>query len=87
MTKPTCNNLTEGVTQHCLKELKPFTDYSVTLYAYVHAKVTRNGIATKCSFKTHAAGKPHIVMLLPVRVEENRVNFQPTHISLTWHSD
>ncbi|XP_008589809.1 PREDICTED: receptor-type tyrosine-protein phosphatase C [Galeopterus variegatus] len=49
-----CFSLNKNETRYDLQNLKPFTKYSVSLYAYIKAKVQRNGTAVRCNFRTNA---------------------------------
>ncbi|XP_058525672.1 receptor-type tyrosine-protein phosphatase C [Ochotona princeps] len=68
-----CIDLTDRVSQYRWQGLKPFTNYSVTLYAYVHAKVLRNGTAISCSFKTSEAAPSEVQNVSITQKSDNSV--------------
>nr|XP_020139909.1 receptor-type tyrosine-protein phosphatase C isoform X2 [Microcebus murinus] len=47
-----CFNLDDTENIHYLQDLKPYTQYHVSLNAYNKAKVQRNGTAVTCEFRT-----------------------------------
>ncbi|XP_008060615.1 receptor-type tyrosine-protein phosphatase C [Carlito syrichta] len=49
-----CSILSNITAKHDLKILKPYTNYSVSLYAYNNAQIKRNGSAVTCGFQTKA---------------------------------
>ncbi|XP_004860179.1 receptor-type tyrosine-protein phosphatase C isoform X1 [Heterocephalus glaber] len=58
-------NLNANVTKYNLELLDPYTNYHVSLFAYVTAKVQRNGSAATCEFQTKP-GRPSRVQSLQV---------------------
>ncbi|XP_013013474.1 receptor-type tyrosine-protein phosphatase C isoform X3 [Cavia porcellus] len=69
-------NLNENLTKHNLTSLECYTDYEVSLFAYVNARVQRNGSAALCKFKTKS-GPPSMVKHLKVtRTSDNGVHIQ-----------
>ncbi|XP_012872861.1 PREDICTED: receptor-type tyrosine-protein phosphatase C isoform X1 [Dipodomys ordii] len=49
-----CRNVTASNTRHVLVNLDPFTNYSISLKAYVIGKVQRNGSDVQCAAHTKA---------------------------------
>lgn len=65
--------LNANTTEYNLESLEPFTFYSVSLFAYVTAKVQRNGSAASCRFQTKP-GEPSEVQSLKIsRTSDNSV--------------
>ncbi|XP_074241175.1 receptor-type tyrosine-protein phosphatase C isoform X2 [Saimiri boliviensis] len=50
-----CFKVAKNLTKYDLQKLEPYTKYELSLYAYVIAKVQRNGIAVPCHFMTNSA--------------------------------
>ncbi|KFO28603.1 Receptor-type tyrosine-protein phosphatase C [Fukomys damarensis] len=57
--------LNANVTKYNLELLEPYTNYRVSLFAYVTAKVPRNGSTVTCEFQTQV-GRPSQVQSLQV---------------------
>uniref|UniRef100_A0A2K5YHK1 Receptor-type tyrosine-protein phosphatase C n=1 Tax=Mandrillus leucophaeus TaxID=9568 RepID=A0A2K5YHK1_MANLE len=58
-TAKICLNLDKHLTTYHLQNLKPYTNYSLSLHAYIIAKVQRNGTAAACTFTTESAAYYH----------------------------
>lgn len=54
-TAKKCLSLDKHLTTYHLQNLKPYTNYSLSLHAYIIAKVQRNGTAATCNFTTESA--------------------------------
>ncbi|KAK2086193.1 hypothetical protein P7K49_035618 [Saguinus oedipus] len=50
-----CFKVNKNLTKYDLEKLKPYTKYDLSLYAYIIAKVQRNGTAVPCHFTTNSA--------------------------------
>lgn len=86
--------LDKNQTRYDLKKLKPYTDYKISVHAYVNGKVQRNGSAETSIFKTGAAGMLYALVLLCMSGKEQSMNFVAHTTSicmlhlgnmLTWH--
>ncbi|KAL0609130.1 Receptor-type tyrosine-protein phosphatase C [Plecturocebus cupreus] len=62
-----CFKLDKNLTKYDLQDLKPYTKYDLSLYAYIIAKVQRNGTAVPCHFTTNSA-RPSEVQNMTVSV-------------------
>ncbi|KAG3258457.1 protein tyrosine phosphatase, receptor type C [Ictidomys tridecemlineatus] len=60
-----CATLDMNQSKYDLRNLKPFQKYSVSVHAFVSAKIQRNGNANQCEFQTQA-GYPSEVQRLSV---------------------
>uniref|UniRef100_A0A8C5Z9V8 Receptor-type tyrosine-protein phosphatase C n=1 Tax=Marmota marmota marmota TaxID=9994 RepID=A0A8C5Z9V8_MARMA len=58
-----CVTLEMNQSKYNLRNLKPFQKYSVSLYAFVIAKIQRNGNATQCEFQTQAGCKLSVTQM------------------------
>ncbi|XP_021784662.2 receptor-type tyrosine-protein phosphatase C isoform X9 [Papio anubis] len=65
-----CLNLDKHLTTYHLQNLKPYTNYSLSLHAYIIAKVQRNGTAAACNFTTESA-PPSQVQNMTVSTSDN----------------
>ncbi|XP_023370328.1 receptor-type tyrosine-protein phosphatase C isoform X1 [Otolemur garnettii] len=59
-----------------LENLKPFTDYSVSLLAYNEGKVRRHGPASTCEFKTNASQPSEVQNIMIKRTSDNSMLIQ-----------
>ncbi|XP_014684789.1 receptor-type tyrosine-protein phosphatase C isoform X3 [Equus asinus] len=69
-----CLPLDENQTWYNLKNLKPYTDYKISVHAYVNGKVQRNGSAETSIFKTDAAAPGNVTKLRASLISDNAVN-------------
>ncbi|XP_052055919.1 receptor-type tyrosine-protein phosphatase C isoform X2 [Apodemus sylvaticus] len=68
-----CENLTNHRNSFKVEDLKPYTKYEVSLFAYVNGKVQRNGTAEKCSFETKPARPSRVTGMKTSRTTENSI--------------
>nr|XP_007987231.1 receptor-type tyrosine-protein phosphatase C isoform X4 [Chlorocebus sabaeus] len=71
-TAKNCLNLDKHLTTYHLQNLKPYTNYSLSLHAYIIAKVQRNGTAATCNFTTESA-PPSQVQNMIVSTSDNSI--------------
>ncbi|XP_007987231.2 receptor-type tyrosine-protein phosphatase C isoform X4 [Chlorocebus sabaeus] len=71
-TAENCLNLDKHLTTYHLQNLKPYTNYSLSLHAYIIAKVQRNGTAATCNFTTESA-PPSQVQNMIVSTSDNSI--------------
>ncbi|XP_046535340.1 receptor-type tyrosine-protein phosphatase C isoform X2 [Equus quagga] len=69
-----CLPLDENQTWYNLENLKPYTDYKISVHAYVNGKVQRNGSAETSTFKTGAAAPGNVTNLRASLISDNAVN-------------
>ncbi|XP_073888032.1 receptor-type tyrosine-protein phosphatase C isoform X5 [Macaca fascicularis] len=69
-TAKKCLSLDKHLTTYHLQNLKPYTNYSLSLHAYIIAKVQRNGTAATCNFTTESA-PPSQVQNMIVSTSDN----------------
>ncbi|XP_011891908.1 PREDICTED: receptor-type tyrosine-protein phosphatase C isoform X1 [Cercocebus atys] len=69
-TAKICLNLDKHLTTYHLQNLKPYTNYSLSLHAYIIAKVQRNGTAAACNFTTESA-PPSQIQNMIVSISDN----------------
>ncbi|XP_050638396.1 receptor-type tyrosine-protein phosphatase C isoform X4 [Macaca thibetana thibetana] len=69
-TAKKCLSLDKHLTTYHLQNLKPYTNYSLSLHAYIIAKVQRNGTAATCNFTTESA-PPSQVQNMIVSISDN----------------
>ncbi|GAB1285490.1 Receptor-type tyrosine-protein phosphatase C [Apodemus speciosus] len=68
-----CENLTNDLNSFKVKNLRPYRQYEVSLFAYVNGKVQRNGTAEKCHFKTKPARPGMVNGIKTSRTTENSI--------------
>nr|XP_005540389.1 PREDICTED: receptor-type tyrosine-protein phosphatase C isoform X4 [Macaca fascicularis] len=68
-----CLILDKHLTTYHLQNLKPYTNYSLSLHAYIIAKVQRNGTAATCNFTTESA-PPSQVQNMIVSTSDNSMH-------------
>uniref|UniRef100_A0A8C6ES60 protein-tyrosine-phosphatase n=1 Tax=Marmota marmota marmota TaxID=9994 RepID=A0A8C6ES60_MARMA len=79
-----CVTLEMNQSKYNLRNLKPFQKYSVSLYAFVIAKIQRNGNATQCEFQTQAGYPTEIQRLSVTQMGDNSLSVkcsQPKEIN------
>ncbi|XP_053462739.1 receptor-type tyrosine-protein phosphatase C isoform X2 [Nycticebus coucang] len=69
--KERCFDLNKNKDRYDLDNLKPFTDYSVSLLAYIIGRVQRNGTARTCEFKTNASPPSQVQNMTIFRTSDN----------------
>ncbi|XP_021532839.2 receptor-type tyrosine-protein phosphatase C isoform X3 [Aotus nancymaae] len=62
-----CFQVDKNLTKYDLQNLKPYTKYDLSLYAYIIARVQRNGTAVPCHFTTNSA-RPSEVQNMTVSI-------------------
>uniref|UniRef100_A0A287DEU0 protein-tyrosine-phosphatase n=1 Tax=Ictidomys tridecemlineatus TaxID=43179 RepID=A0A287DEU0_ICTTR len=58
-----CATLDMNQSKYDLRNLKPFQKYSVSVHAFVSAKIQRNGNANQCEFQTQAGCKLSVTLV------------------------
>ncbi|XP_047376625.1 receptor-type tyrosine-protein phosphatase C isoform X2 [Sciurus carolinensis] len=79
-----CSHLNWTETKHDLETLKPFKQYDVSLYAFVTAKVQRNGSAAECKFQTQAGAPTEVQKVTVSQIADNSISVtckQPKEIN------
>nr|XP_027801354.1 receptor-type tyrosine-protein phosphatase C isoform X1 [Marmota flaviventris] len=79
-----CVTLEMNQSKYDLRNLKPFQKYSVSLYAFVIAKIQRNGNATRCEFQTQAGYPTEVQRLSVTQMGDNSLSVkcsQPKEIN------
>ncbi|XP_024900484.1 receptor-type tyrosine-protein phosphatase C isoform X2 [Pteropus alecto] len=66
-----CYNLPKSLTEYSLRDLKPYTEYNVSVHAFVVGKVRRNGTSKKCRFKTMEAPPSQVRNVKISRMSDN----------------
>ncbi|XP_006834292.1 PREDICTED: receptor-type tyrosine-protein phosphatase C-like [Chrysochloris asiatica] len=66
-----CTKLSKHETNYTLENLKPYKNYSVSIFAYNEGKVQRNGIAVTCKFETEITEPPNVTDLAVTRTTDN----------------
>ncbi|MBZ3871860.1 Receptor-type tyrosine-protein phosphatase C [Sciurus carolinensis] len=82
--KKNCSHLNWTETKHDLETLKPFKQYDVSLYAFVTAKVQRNGSAAECKFQTQAGAPTEVQKVTVSQIADNSISVtckQPKEIN------
>ncbi|XP_031239946.1 receptor-type tyrosine-protein phosphatase C isoform X3 [Mastomys coucha] len=69
-----CESLKGDANSFVVKDLRPYKDYQVSLFAYVNGKIQRNGTAKKCSFQTKAARPSKVNGMKTSRTTENSIS-------------
>ncbi|NP_001103359.1 receptor-type tyrosine-protein phosphatase C isoform 2 precursor [Rattus norvegicus] len=69
-----CENLANDVNSFEVKNLRPYTEYTVSLFAYVIGRVQRNGPAKDCNFRTKAARPGKVNGMKTSRASDNSIN-------------
>ncbi|XP_037586407.1 receptor-type tyrosine-protein phosphatase C isoform X3 [Cebus imitator] len=68
-----CFKLDKNLTKYDLQNLKPYTKYDLSLYAYIIAKVQRNGAAVPCHFTTNSARPSEVQNMTVSVISDNSV--------------
>ncbi|XP_032144535.1 receptor-type tyrosine-protein phosphatase C isoform X3 [Sapajus apella] len=68
-----CFKLDKNLTKYDLQNLKPYTKYDLSLYAYIIAKVQRNGAAVPCHFTTNSARPSEVQNITVSIISDNSV--------------
>ncbi|XP_076797392.1 receptor-type tyrosine-protein phosphatase C isoform X2 [Arvicanthis niloticus] len=69
-----CEKLSSDKNNFKVKNLNPFEDYGVSLFAYVIGKILRNGTAEICNFKTKAAPPSKVNGMKTFRTTDNSIS-------------
>ncbi|XP_055480647.1 receptor-type tyrosine-protein phosphatase C isoform X3 [Psammomys obesus] len=79
-----CQEADKNKNSVTVEDLKPYTNYVVSVFAYVKGKVQRNGTAQACYFQTKAARPSKVKKMTVARKSENAVTVtceQPNEIN------
>ncbi|XP_075398024.1 receptor-type tyrosine-protein phosphatase C [Tenrec ecaudatus] len=69
-----CTHLEKNQSHYTLENLKPYTNYSVTLLAYVNITAQRNGIAVSCNFSTEVQQPDQVKHMTVNPISDNSMN-------------
>ncbi|XP_060220363.1 receptor-type tyrosine-protein phosphatase C isoform X2 [Meriones unguiculatus] len=68
-----CQETDKNKNNVTVEDLKPYTHYAVSVFAYVKGKVQRNGTAQACYFQTKAARPSEVKEIKVFRKSENAI--------------
>ncbi|KAM9613263.1 receptor-type tyrosine-protein phosphatase C isoform 2-T4 [Trichechus inunguis] len=68
-----CKCLGPNETKYTLGDLKPYTNYSISVHAYTTGKVQRNGSAESCMFPTKITRPDEVKNLVVTRESDNSI--------------